>query len=94
MGGCGHLPASIAVRTSPAVSTRQYDTATYRRNRKIILRGSPPCALCETTPATTADHIIPKSAGGGPELGNLQPACKPCNSRRGNRMNIRHTAPW
>lgn len=32
------------------------------------------------------DHIKPWSAGGGDELYNLQPLCKPCNRAKGNRM--------
>lgn len=36
--------------------------------------------------ATARDHLIPYSLGGPDELGNLRPACKTCNSRRGNRV--------
>jgi len=33
----------------------------------------------------TADHIIPKSKGGGSADANLLPACKPCNLLKGNK---------
>jgi 5-methylcytosine-specific restriction endonuclease McrA len=31
------------------------------------------------------DHLIPRSKGGGNDMGNLRPAHQRCNSRRGNR---------
>ncbi|MFJ1461011.1 AAA family ATPase [Nocardia sp. N2S4-5] len=38
-----------------------------------------------TNVATTADHIVPRSLGGDPwALENGRPACRPCNSKRGN----------
>lgn len=33
----------------------------------------------------TIDHIMPVHRGGNLDLGNLAPACKPCNLRKGNR---------
>lgn len=32
----------------------------------------------------TEDHIIPKSAGGGDDMGNLVLACIECNNERGD----------
>ncbi|NHP18416.1 HNH endonuclease [Rhodococcus sp. IC4_135] len=45
------------------------------------------CHLCgkATPPATTADHIIPRSRGGADTLSNLRPAHQSCNSARGNK---------
>lgn len=72
-----------------------YNNRTYRRNRQIVLAGNPPCYVpyCPD-PATTADHIIPASMGGGPELANLRPACRPHNSSRGNRIVTSYSASW
>lgn len=36
--------------------------------------------------ATTKDHRIPYSLGGDDSLENFQPACRSCNSKRGNRI--------
>ena len=43
--------------------------------------GSCPCHWCGQ-PATTRDHLVPLSAGGAHEPGNIVPACQPCNSGR------------
>lgn len=40
------------------------------------------CFGCGKTPAEGVDHIIPASRGGRNILGNLQPACLPCNTRK------------
>lgn len=57
---------------------------------QVLERDGYVCAYCGGE-ATEADHIIPKDAGGKDELGNLVAACKPCNSRKGNRLIARMT---
>lgn len=42
------------------------------------------CAYCPAV-AETWDHIVPVSKGGRTEPGNMLPACRSCNSRKGNR---------
>ena len=49
--------------------------ATYGNRCHLQLPG------CEGR-ATTKDHIVPVAAGGTDHIGNLRPACGPCNSRR------------
>lgn len=70
-----------------------YRSREYQRNRKLLLASKPPCFRCGGV-ATTADHILPKSRGGGPELTNLRPACRRCNSSRGNRTVTREANGW
>jgi 5-methylcytosine-specific restriction endonuclease McrA len=44
------------------------------------------CAWCHRTGVPLEmDHVMPLSKGGKHEPGNIVPACKPCNSSRGNR---------
>lgn len=39
-----------------------------------------------TRVATTKDHIVPYSLGGDDSIENFRPACRSCNSKRGNRV--------
>ena len=48
----------------------EHDSATYRRNRALILQGSPICHYCRRRPATEADHIIEVDRGGDSSLDN------------------------
>ena len=61
----------------------EYATATYKRNRAIILQGEPNCHICGHPGADTADHIVPIDAGGDSSVDNLRPAHRKCNSRLG-----------
>lgn len=40
------------------------------------------CAICNELKKLTKDHIIPLSEGGADFIGNIQPLCKNCNSRK------------
>jgi hypothetical protein len=44
------------------------------------------CAYCGVSPGVEMDHVIPTSRGGTHEIGNLVPACKPCNSSKKNTL--------
>jgi len=51
------------------------------------------CAVCGL-PATTADHIYPRSKGGDMwALDNLQSLCAKCNSSKGSRFFIKQATP-
>jgi hypothetical protein len=52
---------------------------TYGRECHLRLKGC-------TRVATTKDHVVPYSHGGADVLENYRPACKPCNSKRQNRV--------
>jgi 5-methylcytosine-specific restriction endonuclease McrA len=69
----------------PNFRDRGYD-AEYQHNRALLLADHPTCAICGTAPATTADHITPRSQGGTNQIDNLRPACHPCNSARGAKQ--------
>lgn len=45
-----------------------------------------------TRVATTKDHIVPYSHGGDDSIENFRPACRNCNSKRGNRVISGHGA--
>jgi 5-methylcytosine-specific restriction endonuclease McrA len=70
------------------------DDRTYRARCKALRAQGGPCWICGkpidlSLPYThkdswTADHVQARSKGGR-LLGELRPACRSCNSRRGNR---------
>lgn len=44
------------------------------------------CAYCGCQTALTMDHVVPLSRGGTHTIGNVVPACGPCNYRKGRRF--------
>lgn len=59
--------------------------AEYERNRELVLfRDRYRCSYCGE-PATTADHVIPRNAGGPSTIDNLVAACQPCNRAKSDR---------
>lgn len=74
----------------------QHRTA-YEKNKKRILAGRPPCAICgkpieydKKFPhpcSPTVDHIIPIALGGHPsDIANLQPAHFCCNRAKADKL--------
>lgn len=51
-------------------------------HRMKILYGNR-CAYCGFPGGSTRDHVIPKCLGGPDDLGNILPACRPCNAEKG-----------
>lgn len=51
---------------------------------QILERDDWKCQYCGDE-ATAVDHVIARSRGGTNEWENLVAACKPCNSKKGNR---------
>ncbi len=56
----------------------------------LIDRDGAECKKCNRTNDLGIDHIIPLSKGGGDELNNLQLLCRWCNSRKGDRTEIKN----
>jgi 5-methylcytosine-specific restriction endonuclease McrA len=88
---CGgiHQPGERCPRSSAAgTTTQRFGKGWAAMSRAVIERDGGVCQLqlpgC-THVATTADHIVPRSKGGTAAMENLRAACRPCNSRRGNR---------
>lgn len=70
--------------------TEHYGGARAARLRKLTRETyGDICHLCGQPIAEgqfSADHLIPRSLGGTDDIGNLRPAHRRCNSRRGNRL--------
>lgn len=73
---------AVRERTAPGIT---------RHSRGALLtkwvRQGRTCIYCDH-PATTIDHVVPLVRGGTNYEGNLAPACKSCNSRKGGRTVI------
>lgn len=41
------------------------------------------CFYCGQRKPLTRDHVIPVSRGGSDDIGNIVPACRPCNAAKG-----------
>lgn len=53
---------------------------TERDWRRLVARYGGRCAYCDRKPETLhRDHVVPLSRGGRHSIGNLLPACPPCN---------------
>lgn len=52
---------------------------TKKELRKLV---QSPCVTCGTSDDICIDHIIPIALGGRHSIGNLQPLCRSCNSRK------------
>ena len=66
------------------MTSRLYDSARWKRLRRLVLTSEPMCRMCaeigKATLASVADHVTPIAAGGDPwSLDNLQPLCAPCH---------------
>jgi 5-methylcytosine-specific restriction endonuclease McrA len=53
---------------------------------RVFARDDFKCKKCGATERLSVDHIIPESKGGTLDMDNLQTLCKPCNSRKGARL--------
>jgi len=63
-----------------------YSPSGWRELRREVLeRDQNRCVYCGD-PATCVDHVLPKAWGGLTVERNLVAACKPCNSRKGDRL--------
>lgn len=53
---------------------------------QVLAKWGHVCVYCEKKEADTFDHLIPLSRGGHTLYDNLVPACRSCNSRKGDRL--------
>ena len=64
-----------------------YRTGVAFCKKNVLIRDGFRCAYCGSAKfRLTIDHIIPKSRGGKSNFENCVAACKPCNTKKGNRL--------
>src|SRR3954467_8763147 len=81
----GSYPLPRVVRLVQYVVTRwRFSRGPTWSRAGVHLRDRRRCAYCGTT-ATTIDHVLPRSRGGGNSWLNTVAACGPCNQRKGDR---------
>ena len=54
---------------------------------RVYERDGHACVHCGATEPLSIDHIVPWSKGGPDVFENFQTLCRPCNSRKGARVN-------
>lgn len=76
-----------------SAARRGYDN-NWKKLRAMVLRERPLCSDPfnihgnNVVVATEVDHIIPIAQGGDYSLGNLQPLCSTCHSKKTRKENI------
>ena len=81
----GVFPVPIAVRLVRYVVTRwRYGSGPAWSRARVLARDGHRCAYCGG-PATTIDHVHPRSRGGRDSWLNTVAACGPCNQRKDDR---------
>ena len=84
-------PDKVAVFSAKRQARRRNNDVrlvTLKDWQRLCHRFSHRCAYCGEKRPLTQDHIVPVSRGGRHAIGNLLPACKPCNSSKHARLLI------
>lgn len=76
------VPSVIKLRTFVRVPFRR--RAALNR-RAVFARDGSRCQYC-AAPAESIDHVVPRSKGGEHIWENVVAACRPCNTRKRDRM--------
>ena len=76
------IPSIIRLRTFVRVPYRR--RAALNR-RAVFARDGSRCQYC-AAPAESIDHVIPRSKGGEHVWENVVAACRPCNTRKRDRL--------
>lgn len=85
---------SIEMRLPSVLAVRQFVRPVTRVSfsvENLILRDRHRCQYCgEATRKLTKDHVHPRSRGGPDTWENVVMACDPCNSRKGDSVDVMH----
>ncbi len=81
----GVFPRPRVVRLVSYVVTRwRFSSGPGWSRTGVMVRDGRRCGFCGRS-ASTIDHVLPRSRGGGNTWTNTVAACGPCNNRKGNR---------
>ena len=87
--GCFHserstIPAPTVIRLRHYVRV-PYRTTVPLSRRAVFARDHGRCQYCGS-PAENIDHVVPRSRGGNHAWDNVVAACRPCNTRKEDRL--------
>jgi 5-methylcytosine-specific restriction endonuclease McrA len=83
VGGSVTLPRPTVILLARYVRAPLVRSVPVSR-RGVLRRDGHRCAYC-AGPATTVDHVVPRSRGGADTWENLVACCVRCNNAKGNR---------
>lgn len=80
----------LSVEVPSVIKLRTFVRVPYRRRaalnrRAIFARDGSRCQYC-AAPAESIDHVLPRSKGGEHVWENVVAACRPCNTRKRDRL--------
>lgn len=64
----------VKANGGPGVSVKDWERLCRRHQMR--------CAYCQSASPLTMDHVVPLARGGWHAIGNILPACQPCNSSK------------
>lgn len=56
----------------------------YKSNANLDKVRKMPCIVCLAPSPSDPDHFVTRGAGGGDNLGNLNPLCRSCHIKKGS----------
>ena len=80
----------LSIEVPSVIKLRTFVRVPYRRRaalnrRAIFARDGSRCQYC-AAPAESIDHVLPRSKGGEHVWENVVAACRPCNTRKRDRL--------
>ena len=80
----------LTIQIPSVIRLRSFVRVPFRRRaalnrRAIFARDSARCQYC-AAPAESIDHVVPRSKGGEHIWENVVAACRPCNTRKRDRL--------
>lgn len=80
----------LSIEVPSVIKLRTFVRVPYRRRaalnrRAIFARDGSRCQYC-AAPAESIDHVLPRSKGGEHIWENVVAACRPCNTRKRDRL--------
>jgi 5-methylcytosine-specific restriction endonuclease McrA len=78
------VPVPLVLRLTRHVKVPYFGTVPLTR-RAVFVRDGGRCVYCDA-PATSLDHVLPKSRGGAHAWENVVSCCRRCNHVKGDRV--------